>query len=173
MFGLEGAFQLLLGDVPDVGVGVLLGGVVDQDVEAAELVEDLGHRGEAERLVADVAGDGDGAAAFRLDDALGLRGVVMLAKVKNADVGAFAGEERRHRPADAAVGAGDQRHLALQPPGSRITRLPLRSVLHPAFVAGKGVLMDHGKGFGVAHMGYSLAATPAPSSPKASMVDWS
>ena len=53
-------------------------------------------------------------AAFLLDDLLGLGGVVMLAQIEDRDVGAFAGEQRGDRAADAAVGAGDQRDLALR-----------------------------------------------------------
>ena len=44
----------------------------------------------AELLVADVAGDGDRAAAFLLDDFLRLRGIVMLAQIEDRDVGALA-----------------------------------------------------------------------------------
>jgi hypothetical protein len=39
----------------------------------------------------------------------------MLAQIEDGDVGAFAREQRGDGAADAAVGAGDQRDLALQP----------------------------------------------------------
>ena len=106
--------QLLLGDVADVLVGMLLAGIVDEDVEPAELVDGLLDRALAEVLVADVAGDRDRLAAFLLDDLLGLRRIVMLAQIEDGDVGALAREQGGDRAADAAVGAGDQRDLALR-----------------------------------------------------------
>ena len=46
---------------------------------------------------------------------LGLRRIVMLAQIDDGDVGALAREQGRDGAADAAVGAGDQRDLALEP----------------------------------------------------------
>jgi hypothetical protein len=110
--GLEGALKLLLADVEDVLVGVLLAGVVDEDVEPAELVHRLGDDRVAMGFLAKVAGYRDRAAALGLDDAPGLGGVVMLAQIGNGDVGALAREQGGDRAADAAVGAGDDRDLA-------------------------------------------------------------
>ena len=88
-------------------------------------------------------GDGDRAAAFLLDDLLCLGRIVMLAQIEDRDVRAFAGEQRRDRAADAAVGAGDQRDLALEASGSRIARLPIGLGLELAFVAWQPILVDH------------------------------
>jgi hypothetical protein len=77
--GLEGAPELFFGDVADVRVGMLLAGIVDEDVEAPKLFDGLRNGALAEILVADVAGDRDRAAAFLLDDLPGLGRVVMLA----------------------------------------------------------------------------------------------
>src|ERR1051325_11020437 len=104
---------------------MLLAGIVDQDVDASELVDGLTHRALAKLLVAEISGNGDCAAAFGFDDLLGPGRIVMLTKIKDGDIGALAREQRRHGPADAAVGAGDQRDLALQPSGTRIARLPI------------------------------------------------
>jgi hypothetical protein len=81
----------------------------------------------------------DRAPPFGLDDPLGLRGIVMLAQVKDRDVRALPGEQRRDGAADAAVRTGDQRDLALEPPRTRITRLPVRLRLELAFMPGKGI----------------------------------
>ena len=74
---------------------------------------------------------------------LRLRRVVMLAQIEDRDVGAFAREQGGDRAADAAVGAGDQRDLALQPAGTRIARLPVGLGLELALVARQRVLVDH------------------------------
>ena len=89
-------------------------GVVDQDVELAELVHGALHRVAAEFAVGDVARDRDAAAAFVLDRALRLGGVLMLGQVGDGHVGALAGEQHRHGAADAGIGAGDQCHLAIE-----------------------------------------------------------
>ena len=91
-------------------------------------------------LVADVAGEGDRPAPLLLDDLAGLGRVVMLAQIGNGDVGAFAREQRGDRAADAAVGAGDQRDLALEAAGTREARLPIGLGLKLAFVTGERVL---------------------------------
>ncbi len=140
---LEGALQLLLGDVADVLVGVLLAGVVDEDVQPAKLLDGPPDHVVAMGLRPEVAGDGDGAAALALDDTLGLGRVVVLAQIGDRDVGALAGEQGGHRAADAAVRAGDDRDLASEAPGAGVTRLPLGLLLHLALVARKIVLVDH------------------------------
>ena len=98
----------------DVLVGMLLAGIVDEDVDAAELGHHLLDRAIAEVLVAEIAGDGDRLAPLGLDDPLRLRRVVMLAQIEDGDVGALAREQGGDRAADAAVRAGDQRDLARQ-----------------------------------------------------------
>ena len=122
--GLERPPQLVLVDVGDVLVGMLLAGIVDEDVEPAELLDRLPDGPFAELLVADVAGDRDRSAAFLLDDLLRLLRIVMLAQIKDCDVGAFAREQRGDGAADSAVGAGDQRDLALEPIRARDSAAP-------------------------------------------------
>ena len=65
--------------------------------------------------IADVARHGQAAPAGILDEAARLGGVVVLLEVGAQDVGAFTREGDRHGAADARVGAGDDRHLVLQP----------------------------------------------------------
>ena len=65
----------------------------------------------AELAVLHVAGNDHAASTFGFDVLLGVPGVVMLVEIDDADVGAFAGEEDRHRAPDARVAAGhDRRH---------------------------------------------------------------
>ena len=90
-------------------------GVVDHDVEAAELVDRL--LDSAFRAVpgGDVVGVGDCRAAGGVDlgdDLVRRAGVSALAGVAAAevvddDLGAFSGEQQRVFAADAAAGAGD------------------------------------------------------------------
>ena len=61
-----------------------------------------------------------------LDRVLGLLGVLVGVEVGDGDVGAFAGEQHRHGPADAGVGAGDQRRLA----GELLGALVIGRVVH-------------------------------------------
>lgn len=64
----------------------------------------------------DVAREQDGFAAGVLDQALGLIGILMLAEIGDQHVGTLARKRQRHRAADAAVAAGDDRLFARQPP---------------------------------------------------------
>jgi hypothetical protein len=114
----------------DDGVPLLLGhvhehpvakdpGVVDEDVEAAELVERLldhplgaGEVGDVLRICS-----GFSAGGFDLDDDLLRRRVVVAfarergTEVIDDDVRAGLRQRKRVRPADAASGAGDNRNL--------------------------------------------------------------
>ena len=70
------------------------------------------HRLLAEGLVADVAWQGQAAAALGLDQLDRLVGVgVLLGQVADGHVRPLAGEQHGHRPADAAVPAADQGDL--------------------------------------------------------------
>ena len=66
--GLECPLQLLFGDVADVFVIMLLARIIDEDVELPELFDRLLHGSLAELLVPDISRDGDGVAAYLLDD---------------------------------------------------------------------------------------------------------
>jgi hypothetical protein len=76
---------------------VLLAGVVDQQVELAERLDGARDRVLAERLVADVARDGQAAAALLLDQRLGRGRILMLVEIDDRDVRALLGEPDRDR----------------------------------------------------------------------------
>ena len=95
-------------------------GVVDQNVEAAELGDGALDQVANGVLVADIGGDGEGAPPQGAD---GVRGFVdaagqafggLLALGGHHDIRAFLREADRQRPADAAAGSGDHRHAAAQ-----------------------------------------------------------
>ena len=93
----------------------------------------------------------------------------MLAQINDRDVGAFAREQGRGRPADSAVGTGDQRDLVLQTVGAFVARPPVGLGLELAFVAWKSVFVKH-RFHDFGHALYSFAATPMPSRWKSSVV---
>ncbi|VXC60312.1 hypothetical protein SPHINGOAX6_30082 [Sphingomonas sp. AX6] len=141
--GLERPFQLFLGNVGDVLIGMLLACIVDHDVELAELGDHPRHRVVAECLVADVPGDGQRARPFVADDLCGFFGIVMLAQVEDGDVRALARIERSDGATDPAVGTGDEGDLALQTAGTRIARLPFGLRIESRFMARQLIFMDH------------------------------
>ncbi len=73
--GLEGLGELLFGDIADVFGFFLMGGIVDENVELAELRRSLVHGLFAEALGADIAPDQQRFLPFALDQRLGFLGV--------------------------------------------------------------------------------------------------
>ena len=139
--GPERAFDLLGVDPAEIVGLVLLGGVVDQDVEAAELLHGCLDRIAAELLVSDVAGDLERAATLLLDRGHGLVGVLVLLEIDDGDLGAFPRHRHRDRAADAGIAAGDQRHLVFEPAATGIFRLVVGLRPHLALAAGLAFLL--------------------------------
>ena len=110
----EGAFELFGGDVFDAVLRVLLGGVVHENVEAAELFHGLVDNATADLFVADIARQQDAFSAMLLDALPRLLRIAIFLEIVDRHVGAFLGEGDRHRTADAAVAAGDERDLAVE-----------------------------------------------------------
>src|SRR5215211_87245 len=120
--GAEGLLELVGADVLEPLLLVLLAGVVDEHVERTELRHGALHGLRAERLVADIAGDGYRASPLPLDERLRLLRILVLVEVGDRHVAALAGEENRHRAADPAVAAGDKRDLAVELAASAVLR---------------------------------------------------
>src|SRR5690606_35350016 len=134
--GAEGLFPLLLGDVLEALLRVLLGGVVDQDVEPAERGYRLIDHLAADILVGHVAGEGQAAAPLLLYHAACFVGILILIQIEDHHIGALACEQHRHRAADAAVAARDDRHLVLQLAGGLvILATEFRARCHFIFLA--------------------------------------
>src|ERR1700729_120749 len=126
----------------DIGHMLLVGRVVDQDVEVAELKYRLFDGLLAERAVGNVARYQDTLLAFRLDGAHGHLGVVMLIEVNDRHVGAFARVENGNCSANAAVTAGDEGNFTLQLLRAFVARsLVHRSRAYLAFKAWLGVML--------------------------------
>src|SRR5690606_29157022 len=112
-------------------------GVVDEDVDPAELVDDPLHGIVAEGRVAHVARDGEAAPPLLLHRAPGLLGVLVLAEVEDGDVGSLTREEDEDRAADARVAAGDDRDHVAQLVGAAVVgRLEARRGLEHGLAAG-------------------------------------
>ena len=139
--GAEGALDLPGVDLADVLGLVLLGRVIDQNIETTELPHGLLDRIAAKFLVADVAGHLDRAAALLLDRRDGLIGVLVLLQVNDGDLGAFPRHRHRDRPADAGIATCDQRHLVVEPATTGIFRLIVRLWPHLRFPAGLTFLL--------------------------------
>src|SRR3546814_13803619 len=101
---------------------LLVGGVVDQHVEPAELFHRALDHAAAEARIAHVAGNGDAAASFGFDRGLRCARVAMLAPVSDRDIGAFALEQYRHRAADSRVAASSARAHAFGPAHAGVAR---------------------------------------------------
>ena len=94
--------------------------VVDQDVEATELVDRLSYNTFRAAPGGDVLGVGDGGAAGRGDlfdylvsrPGVGALAFVAAAEVVDDDLGTFFGEQQCVFAPDAAARAGDDRHPA-------------------------------------------------------------
>ena len=89
------------------------GGVVHQDVDAAESFARRRDRGDHLALIGDVAGHRRGAAARALDVARAVCGV-FGARIDADERGALSRETLGDAAADIRAGSGDQRHFSAQ-----------------------------------------------------------
>ena len=96
------------------GTAVPTAGVVDEDVDLAELLDGLVDDALAVLGNRDVGLHGDAAAAERLDALAGVLEAFDAARA-DRDVGAGLGQPLRERDAEPRRCAGHDRHLAVQP----------------------------------------------------------
>ena len=101
-------------DLCDVVAGHLVGGVVDEHIEASELGVRLLDQALAVGSSLMSPGTSTAATARFLDEAGGLAGVVVFVEIGDKHVGTLAGEGDGNRTADAAVAAGDDGGLVLE-----------------------------------------------------------
>jgi len=120
----------------------LEGGVIDQDIQVAELLHRPPHECLAVRLAADIPGDRERLSPGVAYQARGLRCVLILAQVGDRHIGPLAGEGKGHRPPDPGIAPGDQRHLAGE---AIVAVVGLLAVVgdrpHRARAAGRGLLL--------------------------------
>ena len=134
---LEGVLPLLVGDLLEALARHLIGGVADQHVDLAELLDRLADHGPAVGGVVQVTRH-----QHRLAGVL-----LLLGQVGDEHVGALAGEGDRHGTADAGVPARDDRGLALELAGASVALLAaVGDGLHLRLDAGDLLLL-----FGKAH----------------------
>src|SRR5919109_3385751 len=110
----ERALELLIRDVEQRLLVLLVGGVVDQDVELAQLAHGPLHRFRRVLWIGDVARQQDATPALAFDRLLRLLRVFVLAQVADGDVRAFTREQDRDCAADPRVTARDQGDPATQ-----------------------------------------------------------
>ena len=89
-------------------------GIVDEDVELAELRQDTLDRPLAEGGIRDIAADRNATAPFLLDRCDRRLRVTVLVEIGDGDVGAFAGEQDSHRAPDAGITACHERDQAVE-----------------------------------------------------------
>ena len=134
----------LVGDLLDALLARHLeAGVVDQDVEAAELLDGVGHHPVARLAVAQVRLDRDVRTPGLLEQRGRLVGVgLLLGQVGERDIGALAGIRDRDGAADAGVTAGDQCLASLEPAAALVGLLAvIRHRLHVARQPGRLLLL--------------------------------
>jgi hypothetical protein len=135
--GAKDAIDLVGLHFDEAAVCHLVGGVVHQHVDAAELIHHAGHERPAVLRILDIAGDAEAAALRRLDHARRLSRVVFFFRqIRDRHIGAFPREGECHGAADAAVAAGNERFLALELAAAAVGRLAVvRLRLHLFFAA--------------------------------------
>jgi hypothetical protein len=141
---LEHPVELLGGDAENaVRLRHLVGGVVHQHVDAAELVHRTLDYPHAVLLAADVTGDQHGLAPGLAHQFRRLLGIsLFFVQIGQKEVGALAGEGDRDRPADAGVAPGDHRRAAGQPARTAVGPLAVvRFRSHPLATAGMVLLL--------------------------------
>jgi hypothetical protein len=93
---------------------MLLGGIVNENVEPAKLFYRLLNRLLAERLVADVTRDENAPAAFLLDLEPRLIGISVLVQIEDRDIRPLLRKVNRDGAADSAIATGDQCDATLE-----------------------------------------------------------
>ena len=134
--GAERALKLLGVEFGRILSFVLLGGVVDENVDAAEFLERALDRFPAEHLIADIAREQDRLTTFRFDQPSGFLRVLVFLQIEDRDQRALARHRDGDRPADAGIAAGDDRLLSREPAAAFVTLFAVIGLgLHLRFIA--------------------------------------
>ncbi|MCY1299723.1 hypothetical protein D9M70_492620 [compost metagenome] len=133
---------------------MLLPGVVHQDIDASPVGHGIGHHLAAKGGVGGIAGQGDGPSTVTHHFVQGLFRVLVLVQIDQHHVHPFKGIVHRDGTADAAVAAGDDRHLAGQLAGGAIVVVQVDGLrVHFTFQPRLVVLVLRGQGFFLGHAG--------------------
>ncbi|MNC19310.1 hypothetical protein D3C75_672400 [compost metagenome] len=112
--GTERPLQLLRGDILNLVLRMLLGGIVDQDVEFAQTFHRFVDQILAECLHPDVTGNQNTLPALLLHLSFGLFGIGMLIQIRNDHIRTFLGKMNGNCTPDAAVASCNESRLAQQ-----------------------------------------------------------
>lgn len=116
--------------------------IVDQDIDAAHLVDRRRDDPPALRSFLDVGIDKDRSTSFGLDQFSGDIGIFVFAEVRNQHIRALARVGKRNRAPYSAIAAGDDCPLVFQPAGAAIASLTVvRDRLHGARQARRSLLL--------------------------------
>ena len=106
--------QLLRIDLLRAAGRVLLGRVIDQNVQAAELIDAGIHRPLAEVGVADISAQLQPTLTLRLHQCDGVIGIGLFVQIDNRHRRTLGGEMHRSRAANSGISTRDQSHLAFE-----------------------------------------------------------
>ena len=133
-------------------------GIVDKDVDAAKIRNGLIDDRATVFWILDVPRNKDGLASGLLHEFCRVFSVFFFLKIRDEDVGAFAGIGNRHGATDATIPAGDHRTLALEPTGALVPLLPMVGArLHRLRITGRFLLLFRVRGLRVLGHGSILS----------------
>src|SRR6185295_19395508 len=105
----ERSIPLLLGEIFQIGLMLLKGCVIHQNVELAKLLERLGDQVSTDSWLCDVPQHRERLSSFCLNRTLSLFCISLLwFKICESHVGAFARKQHSHRSSNARITAGDK-----------------------------------------------------------------
>jgi hypothetical protein len=161
---LEGQLPFFVADLVDRLEARLVRSVIDEDVDTAELRYGLRNHGAAVIGALDIARDKNGLAARIGDQPFGVLGVFVFIEIGDQHIGSFAGVGKGDGAADAAVAAGNDRLLAVEPTAAFVGSLAMvRQRVHCPRLAGHGLrLAGKGRTRIMQHFSFSGGARPEP-----------
>jgi hypothetical protein len=130
----EGQLLLLVGNVLDFPEARLMGCIVDENVDPAELGHCFVDNPAAMPGILDVLPGKDNLAAALFDKPLSFSRILVLVQVSDRWVRSFPGKGDCDGTADAAVAAGDDRFLSSEPARSLVRLLAIVGTGFIAFV---------------------------------------
>jgi hypothetical protein len=132
-------------DVGEIGEGRLMGGIVNEDIDAAQLAYRSVHDLAAVVRGPKVSFDQHRLSSFPLGKVRGFLGILSFIEIGDQDIGALAGECDGDGSTYSAVSARDDGPLASQPAGALVARLTM---------IGRGSIFAVEPGIGWVWLGY-------------------
>jgi hypothetical protein len=117
--------ELLIGNVLKLVVTPLKGGIVHQDIDAAESIDRFLGNLLGYRSFADIARNKNRLTASFGDQTFRLLGILVFRKVGDSDIRSLSSKSEGYRPAYAAISSGDQRMETLELTRALVGRLSM------------------------------------------------